>query len=82
MMEIQKTLINGAITFDTETYEVVANKVVLKDHTSWVENLSFNSETDFKFNAKRKSYRLNEAGEKTYLRAEYYYSNFSVIYTN
>jgi len=65
---------------DTESFEVVANKVVLKDHISWVENLTFDTVTDFKFNAKRKSYRLNDAGEKTYLRAEYYYSNFSVLY--
>jgi len=65
---------------DPDTFEVVANKVVLKDHTSWVENLTFDTSTDFKFNAHRKSYRLNEAGEKTYLRAEYFYENFMVIY--
>lgn len=65
---------------DKESFEVVANKVVLKDHTSWVENLTFDTSTDFKFNAHRKSYRLNEKGEKTYLRAEYFYTNFSVSY--
>jgi hypothetical protein len=65
---------------DVETFEIVANKVELTDHTSWVENLTFDTETDFKFNAHRKSYRLNEAGEKTYLRAEYFYTNFSVQY--
>lgn len=65
---------------DAETYEVKANKVVLADHSSWVENLTFDTSTDFKFNAHRKSYRLNDAGEKTYLRAEYFYSNFKVTY--
>lgn len=65
---------------DKESFSIVANKVVLKDHTSWVENLTFDTETDFKFNAHRKSYRLNEKGEKTYLRAEYFYSNYSVIF--
>lgn len=65
---------------DAETYEVVANKVVLTDHTSWVENLTFDTSTDFKFNAHRKSYRLNSDGEKTYLRAEYFYSNYKVTY--
>ena len=65
---------------DAETFLVVANKVVLKDHTSWVENLTYNEDTDFIFNAHRKSYRLNEAGEKTYLRAEYFYSSYSVLY--
>lgn len=65
---------------DTETFEVVANKVVLTDHTSWVENLTFDTSTDFKMNAHRKSYRLNASGEKTYLRAEYWYRNYDIIY--
>ena len=65
---------------DSETFEVLANKVVLKDHTSWVENLRFDTSTGFKFNAHRKSYRLNAQGQKTYLRAEYFYSNFKVTY--
>lgn len=65
---------------DAETFKVVANKVVLKNHMSWVENLTFDTSTFLIFNAHRKSYRLNEAGEKTYLRAEYFYSNFKVEY--
>lgn len=64
---------------DTNTFEVLFNKVELSDHTSWVENLTFDTETGFKFYSHRKSYRLNDKGEKTYLRAEYFYSNFSVI---
>lgn len=63
---------------DPETFEVVANKVELKDHTSWIDNLTFDTSTAFKFNAHRQSYRLNEKGEKTYLRAEYYYSNYKI----
>lgn len=65
---------------DTETFEVIANKVVLTDHTSWVENLTYDTSTDFTMNAHRKSYRLNAAGEKTYLRAEYWYRNYDIIY--
>lgn len=65
---------------DTETFEVIANKVVLLDHTSWVDNLTYDTTTDFKMNAHRKSYRLNAAGEKTYLRAEYWYRNYNIIY--
>lgn len=65
---------------DPETYNVVANQVILTDHTSWIENLSYDTSTDFKFNLHRKSYRLNELGEKTYLRAEYFYTDFDVIY--
>ncbi len=65
---------------DAETFKVVANKVVLKNHTSWVEHLTFDTSTPLIFNAHRKSYRLNEAGEKTYLRAEYFYSNYKIEY--
>jgi len=65
---------------DKQTFLIVANKVVLKDHTSWVENLTYDTTTDIKFNAHRKSYRLNNVGEKTYLRAEYFYTNYSVQY--
>ena len=65
---------------DPDSFEVVANQVVLTDHTSWVENLTYDDQTDFQFNSHRKSYRLNEVGEKTYLRAEYFYENYSVEY--
>ena len=49
---------------DTNTFEVLFNKVELADHTSWVKNLTFDTETDFKFYSHRKSYRLNEKGGK------------------
>ena len=64
--------------FDAETNELVANKVVLSDHTSWIENLTFDATTGIKFNEQRKSYRLDENGNKLYLRAEYFYSNYSI----
>ncbi len=66
--------------FDKEDLTFSFNKVELSDHTSWVENQSFDESTDFKFYSRRKSYRLNAEGEKTFLRAEYYYRNFKVIY--
>ncbi len=65
---------------DKESFLILANKVVLKDHTSWVENLTYDSSSDFIFNAHRKSYRLDKDGNKTYLRAEYFYSNYLVNY--
>ena len=65
---------------NAQTYDLVANKVILSDHTSWIENLTYDTSTGLKFNEKRKSYRLNKQGEKTYLRAEYFYSNYSVTY--
>jgi hypothetical protein len=55
---------------------MVANKVILKDHTSLVENITFDTSTDFIFNQSRKSYRLNDTGDKIYLRATYFYDNF------
>ena len=64
--------------FDRDNFILTYNKVVLTDHTSWVENLQFDETTGMKFNAHRKSYRLNEKGEKTYLRAEYFYTDFKV----
>jgi hypothetical protein len=66
--------------FDVKTFKMVANKVILKDHTSFVENITYDTSTHFIFNQKRKSYRLNDGGEKTYLRATYFYDNFETIY--
>jgi hypothetical protein len=66
--------------FDLKTFKMVANKVILKDHTSLVENITFDTSTDFIFNQSRKSYRLNDTGDKTYLRATYLYDNFKTEY--
>lgn len=66
--------------FDVKTFKMVANKVILKDHTSLVENITFDTSTDFIFNQSRKSYRLNDTGDKTYLRATYFYDNFKTEY--
>lgn len=65
--------------FDDKTFDLMSCKVDLTDHTSLIENLKYDNSTGFKFNAYRKSYRLNEVGEKEYLRAEYWYSNYEVI---
>lgn len=66
--------------FDVTTFKMVANKVILKDHTSLVENSTFDTTTDFIFNQSRKSYRLNDIGDKTYVRATYFYDNFKTEY--
>jgi len=62
--------------FDVKSFKMLANKVILKDHTSFIENTTFDTTTSFTFNQRRKSYRLNNVGEKTYLRATYFYDNF------
>lgn len=64
---------------DTKTFKVIANKVIRQDHTSLVENLTFITKYFLTFNGHRKSYRLNASGEKTYLRAEYFYSNYNIV---
>jgi len=66
--------------FDVKTFKMLSNKVILKDHTSLVENITFDTSTDFIFNQSRKSYRLNDTGDKTYLRATYFYDNFKTEY--
>lgn len=66
--------------FDTESYKLLSCKVVRPDHTSLVQNLTFDTTTDFIFHAHRKSYRLKPSGEKDYLRAEYFYENFDLVY--
>jgi hypothetical protein len=77
---IQQRPINGFIIVDVTTFKMVANKVILKDHTSLVENSTFDRTTDFIFNQSRKSYRLNDNGDKMYLRATYFYDNFKTEY--
>jgi|TARA_Y100000385_G_scaffold74023_1_gene74696 hypothetical protein len=64
--------------FDSHTFEMVANKVELSNHTSWIDNITYDESSGIKFNAHRKSYRLNSLGEKSYLRAEYFYRNFKI----
>jgi hypothetical protein len=66
--------------FDVKTFQMIANKVILQDHTSFVENITFDTTTDFIFNQSRKSYRLNDNGDKTYVRATYFYDNFKTEY--
>jgi len=64
--------------FDVKTFKMIGNKVILKDHTSLVENNTFDTTTGFIFNQSRKSYRLNDKGDKTYVRATYFYDNFKI----
>ena len=62
--------------FDSIDFHQVGYTVKLIDHNSYVENLSFEKVDGFLFTRTRKSWRVNENGEKTYLRAAYEYSNY------
>jgi hypothetical protein len=64
--------------FDPETFEMVGNEIQLKDHRSLVYNLSFEEVEGLKLHGKRESYRVNEQGEKLFLRAEYLYSQYEI----
>jgi len=64
--------------FDKDTYEQLGYSVELHDHTSYIENLTFERVGGFLFTTSRKSWRMNDKGEKLYVRAEYEYSDFEV----
>lgn len=64
--------------FDPETFKMTGNEVQLKDHRSLVYNLSFEEVAGFKLHGKRESWRVNEKGEKLFLRAEYVYSDYQI----
>lgn len=57
---------------------MVGNEIQLKDHRSLVYNLSFEEVEGFKLHGKRESWRVNEKGEKLFLRAEYVYLEYEI----
>lgn len=63
---------------DPVSFEIIGNEVQLKDHRSLVYNLSFEEVEGFKFHGKRESWRVNDNGEKRFLRAEYRYSDYEI----
>jgi len=65
--------------FNAKTFLIVAAKVFHSPTISFIENIKFNNETPFVFNAKRESVFLNKDGSKDYLRATYFYSNYKVV---
>ena len=64
--------------FNAKTFLVVAAKVFHSPTVSFIENIKFNKETPFVFNAERESVFLNKDGSKDFLRASYFYSNYKV----
>ena len=65
--------------FNAKTFLIVAAKVFHSPTISFIENIKFNKETPFVFNAERESVFLNKDGSKDYLRASYFYSNYKVV---
>lgn len=66
--------------FDPVSFEMLANEVQLKDHRSLVYNLNFEAVEGFKLHGKRESWRVNQKSEKLFLRAEYLYSDYQVLF--
>ena len=63
---------------NANTYLIVAAKVFHSPTVSFIQNINFNKETPFVFNAERESVFLNKDGSKDFLRASYFYSNYKV----
>ena len=66
--------------FDPVSAQIVANELHAKDHKSLIENISYDESTGLIFAKERKSYRIDDAGKKVFLRAEYLYSNYEVTF--
>lgn len=64
--------------FDPVSFEMIGNEVQLEDHQSLVYNLTFEAVESFKLHGKRESWRVNDKGEKLFLRAEYRYSDYEI----
>lgn len=65
--------------FDPVSFEMLGNEVQLSDHQSFVENNSMVKENPFLFYGERTSYRVDERGNKLYVRAKYGYSDFELL---
>jgi len=64
---------------NANTYLIVAAKVFHSPTVSFIQNINFNKETPFVFNAEKESVFLNKDGSIDYLRASYFYSNYKVV---
>ncbi|WP_296703242.1 DUF6503 family protein [Algoriphagus sp.] len=68
--------------FDPLSFEMIGNEVQLKDHRSYIVNNSMVSDGPFLFYGIRTSYRIDENGNKLYVRAAYEYSDFEINIQN
>lgn len=64
--------------FDPNSSVIVGNEVQLRDHRSLVYNLSMVEAGGMLLQGTRESWRVNEKGEKLFLRAEYSYTDYEV----
>lgn len=64
--------------FDPLTHLVIGNEIQLKDHRSLVYTESFEEVGGFQLHGRRESWRVNEKGERLFLRASYAYSDYQI----
>lgn len=64
--------------FDPQSHLMIGNEVQLKDHRSLIFNLDEDETTSFVLHGKRESFRVNEKGEKLYVRALYHYRDYEI----
>jgi len=64
--------------FDVQNYQQVGYTVQLHDHTSYIEDISFDRVGGFLFTTSRKSWRIDENGNKLYVKADYEYSDYEL----
>ncbi|MFD0862007.1 DUF6503 family protein [Sungkyunkwania multivorans] len=66
--------------FERDSYQLLGYKVVHNGKISLVESLETNTDTGLLLDAHRKSYFLDSLGNKEYLRAEFFYESFQILY--
>ena len=64
--------------FDVQNYQSVGYSVQLHDHTSYIENLTYDQVDGFLFTRSRDSWRIDDDGNKLYVKAAYEYTGFEL----
>lgn len=59
--------------FDSETFKLVGTKVYHEPTYSLIKNTQYETQSGLSLNAKRSSYRVNEANQIQFKRADYFY---------
>ncbi len=66
--------------FDPLSMKVVSNERHAKDQNSLIETISYDESTGLLLAKERKSFRIDDAGKKLFLQAEYLYSDYQVTF--
>jgi len=66
--------------FDPNTHLMIGNEVQLKDHRSLIYNMSYEDSHGMLLHGTRESFRVNDKGEKLFLRAAYRYYDYELIF--